>query len=103
MKCLFSIVGLNGNRFLQNDRAGIHSPIDQMDGYSCHPGACAQGISHGMGAWESGKECRVDIEDAVAVGAHKGGTQDSHEPCEKDVIDFSSFEVTEKGSFVGRA
>lgn len=74
VKCLFSVVGLNGNHFLQYDRAGIHSFIDQVDGHSRHPDACAQGIPHGMGAWKSGEKGWVDIEDSVAVGAHEGGT-----------------------------
>ncbi len=99
----FRLSSTDGQRFLQDDRSGIHAGVHNMDGDACHLGASAKRIAHRMRAGKCGQERGMDVEDASAIGAHKRGRENPHEAREGNVPDTVGRECVTDGAFKCRA
>src|SRR5271170_1805823 len=69
---------MNGDRLLQNDDAVVDCLIDKVNCATGYLGAIVECLGLRIQTWESRKERRVNIENPVWKGLHKGRRDDAH-------------------------
>src|SRR5439155_443445 len=68
------------HRRLEDDRPGVRSLVDQVDGRSRHLDAMGEGLPLGVEAGERGQERGVNVEDPAGKGGHELRGQEPHVP-----------------------
>ena len=81
MQACFIIPPVHRDRFLCDDRPGIHTGIHNMDGGTRHPHPIGQGIPDSMCPRERRQESRVGIDDAGREPGQEVLPENLHEPC----------------------
>ena len=81
------VVRPDGDRFLQDDGAGVHAGVDQMDGHAGHLDARGQRIGDRVGAGERGQQRGVHVQPAVAPPLHHRRPEHPHVAGAHDEVD----------------
>jgi len=93
----------NHHRFLQDDGAVIHLVIHQMDRDPGDLRAPPEGLANRVGAWEGGKEGRMDVEDPPGKAPHKPRGKDAHEAGQTDHADLPGVKQRDEASLKRRS
>ena len=86
-KRLFSVIIQDRHGFLQNDRAGIDSIINEVYRAARDLHTMFKRLPLGMQSRERRKQRRVNIENAPLEKPYEVRTQDPHVACQADQID----------------
>jgi len=93
----------DGHRLLEDDGAAVHLLIHEVDRDPGNLHSPRQGVTNRMGAWEGWKECRVDVEKAVAKAAHEHWRENPHEASQANEVNAALLAQPNEGAFVGGA
>jgi hypothetical protein len=96
----FRSVGIqHRHRFLAQDRPGINTGIDQMDGATGHFNAVIESLFPCFQTRERRQERGVDIDDAAFEGAEERAFKDAHKTGEHNQVCLSVLERFDEGEF----